>query len=352
MKKQLDRLLIINQVMQPNHPALSHQIDVVNKLSSHFASIQVLTGLQASELPMNLANICIRSYRLKNGSRLMNSLSFYFQFFRILTGFRPQAIFCHMATTESLLISPITRLLRIRHLLWYAHKSQPWQLRLTSKLVNYIVTSTNGSCPVSGPKVKYIGQGIEVGSFYAKRLDYSSLQKLVYVGRLDAAKGIHLILAVVERLANILGPLDFELVGSPMRFESQRYLDEIEKNMSRNQLLKITITDAIPRHRLRECCQSKDLFIHAYEGSLDKVLIEATLADLPVITLNNEFNKHFSSPMLLSNGSLLDRVIAWQNMKPEEKRITMQARREIAQTKHSLENWAYELSQLLNSDHE
>jgi hypothetical protein len=40
---------------------------------------------------------------------------------------------------------------------------------------------------------------------------------------------------------------------------------------------------------------SHDVFVHAYEGSLDKALIEATLAGIPVITANREYIRIFGS---------------------------------------------------------
>ena len=36
-----------------------------------------------------------------------------------------------------------------------------------------------------------------------------------------------------------------------------------------------------------------DVFIHAFRGSLDKVLVEAALSGLPVVTENDEFQKIF-----------------------------------------------------------
>ena len=66
-----------------------------------------------------------------------------------------------MTSIQSTFISPLTRVLRIRHYLWYAHTSNNIYLQISRALTNGIITSTPGSCPIKGRKVYPIGQAVD-----------------------------------------------------------------------------------------------------------------------------------------------------------------------------------------------
>ncbi len=48
--------------------------------------------------------------------------------------------------------------------------------------------------------------------------------------------------------------------------------------------------------------QTYDCFIHSFQGSLDKTIVEATFLGLPVITINNEYRNIFGSWNLTNKG--------------------------------------------------
>ena len=49
----------------------------------------------------------------------------------------------------------------------------------------------------------------------------------------------------------------------------------------------------INRSEIPQILRNYDIFIHNFQGSLDKTLIEATLVGIPVITINQEYLKQF-----------------------------------------------------------
>ena len=90
--------------------------------------------------------------------------------------------------------------------------------------------------------------------------------------------------------------------------------------------------------------------MHAYKGSLDKTLIEATLAGLPVVTLNLEYLHIFGSwlPGNIDNVSL-DTELNFLNEMDVVSRVSEVRRRQaIALSGHTLNSWAKKLSELLN----
>jgi hypothetical protein len=73
-----------------------------------------------------------------------------------------------MTSVQSAFISPITRIIRLRHYLWFAHTSNGIFLKVSRLLSNGIITSTPGSCPLKGNKVYPIGQSINSKNFRKK----------------------------------------------------------------------------------------------------------------------------------------------------------------------------------------
>jgi hypothetical protein len=81
-------------------------------------------------------------------------------------------------------------------------------------------------------------------------------------------------------------------------------------------------------------------FVHAYRGSLDKTLVEATLLAIPVITVNPEYIKIFGSWSGEQNPSLLEECQSFLNQDKVYIANIAMRRREIAKRNHSLENWS------------
>ena len=346
------KLLILNQTMNRLHPALSHQVDVVRGLSNHFEQVQVVSvsnGSDNKDLPQNISAVYLN---WSSKSRLAKILHFCSTVLPLIAKFKPDVIFSHMTTIQSLLLAPLSLILRIPHYLWYAHSSSSITFRLTSFMVTGILTSTHGSCPISSNKVFYVGQGIDLDKF---RLPISNKQfnKLAYFGRLDPSKDIDGLLLTASQLKRQNEMTSFDIIGTPLRPQSSEYIENL-KNKWENvyQEKWFRILESVPREQLRDKFKDYDIFIHAYQGSLDKVLLEATLAGLPVITLNNEYNRLFSSPSELSGGSLLQRVNNWCQLDLHTRNRILQQRQSLVVEKYSLVAWCGSVTNILKRKHQ
>ena len=75
-------LLVINYAMDEKHQVFSHQIDLVNKLASHFDSVTVLTGhvgvCRVSD------NVQVVNFKWVAGKRVSSLLRFLVIFLRIV----------------------------------------------------------------------------------------------------------------------------------------------------------------------------------------------------------------------------------------------------------------------------
>ena len=108
-------------------------------------------------------------------TKIPSGLNSEINFLKFLGKYRKFIIFSHMTEVQSGIIAPISKLLGIRHLLWYAHKSKSKYLVWNNIFVDEILTSTSGSCPIKSHKIKPIGQGIDQNLFPHKNINDFSL---------------------------------------------------------------------------------------------------------------------------------------------------------------------------------
>jgi hypothetical protein len=109
---------------------------------------------------------------------------------------------------------------------------------------------------------------------------------------------------------------------------------------------------AIPRYLLSESMQKQDAFIHAFEGSLDKAVLEATFMGLPVVTINPEYLKIFGSWNLedkSKNHGLSEELKHLFSLSEVEVLKEVDRRYELAKQDYELVGWGVRVSKILKS---
>ena len=344
------RLLILNYVMDRSHPALAHQAEVVFSLSKYFDFITVITGnsnMKVSELPKNVEVV---STHWRENSNLRNVLVFYIKLVSAIRKNRFDSVFSHMALIQSFLVAPLLKFLRIKHYVWYAHAQNSLYLRLVYKFADNIVTSTQGSCPIQGNKVVYLGQSVDEKVFKNEiKIQTKTLNRGIHIGRLDPSKNIDKIIESIIECRKTYPSLSITFVGNPSGKKSEIYLLDIKKRW-KNEIDSghIIFNPAIPRSEIPIYLANFDFFVHGFVGSLDKTLVESTMCKLPVATLNVEYHNEFG----LWPGCKID-LVNELNFILSADRTTLlhelERRRQIAIEKHSQEGWTERLSRILHN---
>ena len=320
----------------------SHQIGIVNELSKSFDKVTVLTGKIGS---YNVSpNISVFSSNWQSGKRLSSVTKFMFVFFKLLVLNRFSVVLSHMTSVQAAIISPITRILRIKHLLWYTHTSDNFALRVCNLFTNGILTATAGSCPLSGSKVHVIGHSIDTKIFKRKSSLNFPISSFVHVGRFDPSKNIRLIIESLQNLRVTKSDVNFTNIGLPSGAANTSYYENIisEFNIDKNSTW-MKFESSVPRQTLPSLLNNFDCFIHAFNGSLDKAVLEATFIGLPVVTINAEYKKIFGSwdkNNRLNEYTLLEELNFLLNLTKEELNTELDRRYQIAQKDYELEGWA------------
>ena len=345
------KLLIINFVMDENHQVLSHQVEVVNLLATKFEQVTVLTGnVGKYSVGKNVRVIC---FNWVEGKRLKSILKFLHVFVMTISKENFSVIFSHMTSVYSAFISPITKIKRLKHYLWYAHTSNGIYLKISNLLTDGIVTSTAGSCPIKGKKVFPIGQSINSKKFIKKDRDLNDIKKLIHIGRFDPSKNIKSIIKVVENLRIDDKDLELEIVGSPSTKQHKLVAEEIINNYNFNSNYRwLKFTSHISRDSIPKTLEEADCFIHAFQGSLDKTLVEATFSGLPVVTINNEYRKFFGSwnlNMPDKSNTLEDEAELLFGLQRDKLESEINRRYQIAVESHEISGWIDRLVGILKS---
>jgi glycosyltransferase involved in cell wall biosynthesis len=335
--------------MDENHQVLSHQVEVVNRLASKFDQATVLTGKVGK---YNVAeNVSVICFNWIEGQRLKSILKFLRIFIKTISEEKFSVIFSHMTSVHSAFVSPITKIKGIRHYLWYAHTSNGIYLQISKLLADGIITSTPGSCPIKGKKVFPIGQSIDSKRFIKRNRNLNEIRKLIHIGRFDPSKNIDLIIKVVDKLRDKDRDLELEIVGSPStelyKLEAKKIINKYNSNYK-----WLKFTPYIPRDLIPKTLLEADCFIHAFAGSLDKTLVEATFSGLPVITINNEYRQIFGSWHLNNPGnisSLEDEAMAFFAISVDRLEIEIDRRHKIAVDNHEILGWVDRLVRILKS---
>jgi glycosyltransferase involved in cell wall biosynthesis len=275
-------LVVLNHCMDSGHPSLGHQFSVVTQLAKNFSSVEVLTTSYSGEsLP---SNVSVTTIPWKPGKPFHNARRLWLAFLKVCMTRKPNFVFSHMSPLSSIAVASLARLCRIPHILWYAHAHRPRSLQLAVSLVDAVVSSTTGSFPLKTSKLLLIGQGVDARLFTKPDTSLASRFDMVYAGRMDSSKNVMLIVSKLAELKTRFPDIRLTLIGNG----SSIFVNDTNRDW-------VTAKESVRRDNLPEQLSKHGTFIHAFIGSLDKVLVEAAMMQLPIISINPEFLREFET---------------------------------------------------------
>ena len=347
----LQNLLVVNYAMDERHQVFSHQIDLVNELSNHFNKVTVLTAQVGVCWVRD--NVNVISFDWAEGKRTSSLFRFIKLFLRCIRNDKYSVLFCHMTSIHSAFIAPVTKFIRLKHYLWYAHARDGIYLRVSKLFTNGIITSTSGSCPLTGFKIYPIGQSIDKNKFTKRRKLIYPIRNFIHISRLDPAKNIELIIDSVQILRSKHPEITLEIVGSPSSVKFLDYAKNLTAKFSTDQFSNwLKFTPYIPRVNLPQYLKEKDAFIHGFQGSLDKALVEATFTALPVVTINQEYLEIFGrwgNTYRREQINLEREALALFDLSEKDLTDEINRRYELALSDHELSGWIDRLVEILKS---
>ena len=344
--KKVDHLLVINYALDSQQPIFATSANWICELAKRHEKITIITAhLGEFERP---ANADIFSLNWVEGKNFRNAFRTIAVGLKVIRKNKFSVAFTHMALIQALILSPFLKLHKIRHVIWYAHASNPISLKVAKIFASEFVTSTPGSFPLKSARVTPIGQGIDPSKFTQKKLSYP-VKNLIHVGRFEKSENIDLIIESVAKVREQGFPITFTQVGNASSKSVGDYeLQLKEKFASYVKEGWLNFEPTLSHEKIPEVLSSSDLFIHAFQGSLDKTTVEAVLIGLPLISINNEVNKFFADKA--ADASLANKLLTILSFDEVSLRTYADNQMVLANKNGTLNSLITKLDQILTSE--
>jgi hypothetical protein len=145
--------------------------------------------------------------------------------------------------------------------------------------------------------------------------------------------------------------IEFTQYGEPSNLSARRAARDLGLEFSEEiNSGQFTFKAPVIHSQIPNLLKGFNLFLHAFDGSLDKTLVEATMAGLPVATLNIEYLEIFGCWGTGVEIGLESEISAITNMPRATLAKELVRRRKLAVESHSIENWVKQLVRILSGE--
>jgi glycosyltransferase involved in cell wall biosynthesis len=199
-----------------------------------------------------------------------------------------------MTPLLAVLFAPVGKARNIPTLLWYAHKSVSFTLRLAHPLVDRCVASTPEGFRLNSRKVFFVGQGIDTAVFKPPSemsRDYET--KWLSIGRIAPVKNLHEMIRALELVQSLGLDMRLALVGSAITEEDLAY--ELSLHRLCQDLRLESVVDfhgPVPFRNIPLCYRQAGFFLNLSDsGSLDKAILESMASGCIPVSRNEAFQQ-------------------------------------------------------------
>lgn len=321
-KLQFMKLLVLTQKIDKDDPILGFFLGWVREFAKYCEQVTVICLWRGEyELPANVRVFSLGKEKIAVSCqllavRLFVRLKYLYNFYKYIWKFRREydSVFVHMNQVYAILGAPFWRLLGKRVGLWYAHGKVTLSLKLAERLTQLIFTSTSEGCRLKSKKIRVIGQGIDVEKFKAQS-PTSKVQenvfKLITVGRISPSKDLDTMISAVKELKSKNITVRLKIIGGAGAPNEAKHVDELKARVqAENLAAEVKFLGPLANSQILSHLLDADLFLNSsHTGSLDKAVLEAMAAGLPVITSNEaviEVLKDYRGRLTFDKGDYLD----------------------------------------------
>jgi glycosyltransferase involved in cell wall biosynthesis len=353
-------LIFVTQRIDQNDPTLGFVPSWVAALAARVDRVDVIANEVAPDAASIADNVRVIGLGKQEGaSRFRRGIAFEQAVWDLTRRGDVLGLVAHMCPIYLDLAFPIAKLRRIPTLLWFAHPSKTWTLRLANLLADGVITSLPGAYPLPGAKVHVIGQAIDLDSFEFSPLVKRDDLSLVAVGRTSSAKGLGTMVRAVALLRRAGQDLQLRIIGSSSNAMELRHRHELERIIEAEGVRDcVSLEPGVPPSEVPRLLRDADGLLNGMvNGSGDKVVFEAAATGRPAIASNRSFTGLLGDlpiDLLFDEGNpaqLADRIAGLSNAPWQDRLSVAQELRARVEQGHSVQHWARATTGLLERMH-
>jgi glycosyltransferase involved in cell wall biosynthesis len=277
------RIVFVTQAADPAHPVLGATLAKIRALAARCDEVVVLADrVDEDALP---ENVRARSFagpsQAARGARYIGALAP-----ELLQ--RPVAVVAHMAPVYALLAAPLTRPLRVPLLLWFTQQGAGAALRGAERVADVLLTVDKRTIPLTSPKVRAIGHGIDVDAITCVPERRPPLRRLLGLGRYAPVKGwdtaLRALVELPDATLTVHGP---QLTDTDRAYRPRLVQLAEELGIAG----RVSFGDEVAYAHVPQLLGLADALVNPTHGNAaDKVVYEAAAACLPVFAASPVFD--------------------------------------------------------------
>lgn len=284
-------LLILNSKVDRSDSGLEVASEWIDALAARVTRVSVITN-EAGVVSVP-ANARVLSLGLEDGlSRPRRVARFYGHLRRVLAEARPDACFVHMVPQFAMLAAPLLLPRGVPMVQWYTHRSSPWSLRVSHRLVDRVVSASAESFAIPSRKLIVTGHGIDTSRFHPPAVPPAPPPfRILTAGRLSPSKRIEVMLEALAQVRRTGLDCRLDIVGEGRDDAGRAYARALAETAARLGLASAaTFHGPVARRDILDWYHRAALFLNLSDtDSIDKAVLEAMACGVPVLTSNSAF---------------------------------------------------------------
>src|SRR5579859_5600318 len=242
------KLLIVTQIVDSKDSNLGFFHRWIEEFSKYCEQVTVVCLKEgAHELP---SNVTVLSLGKEKGT---SKLTRIFRFFRYIKKYKDEydAVFVHMNPEYVVLAGWLWRKWHKKVALWYAHRSDTWQLRKALAYLDIVFTVSKDSFAIATPKLNVVGHGIDTDLFKPDMHGHSTQMRLITTGRIAPSKHLLEMLSMLDVLHEQGRDFSFTIVGEAITVQDEVYKQKLQQEVQeRPYASSVQFVGAVPHGAL------------------------------------------------------------------------------------------------------
>lgn len=305
-------ILIVTQTVDEKNPVLGFFHIWIKEFAKHFSVVTVIC-LEKGECQLP-SNVKVLSLGKEEG---ISRLKYLFRFYKYLWQERKNydVVFVHMNPVYILLGGIFWRMLHKKIGLWYTHKHIDLKLRLATLLTHKVFSASKESFRLVTKKLLVTGHGVLGPQSQTFNKEFNVPLQVSVVGRISEVKQVMKVVEIFELMIKQTDAV-LTIVGDTLTSADVVYKKKLIDLIHQKGLEdKVLFTGALAPQAVLEMFEKTDMMLHTSKtGSIDKVVLEALLAHVLVLTENEAFKD-----ALEKNGMYMEKTTPFDYVE----RITM-----------------------------